>query len=346
MNSRNRVLKTIFFNRPDHPPLRNQDISSATFEKYGKELRDLLDTYPPDMLSLAHSPLLLAANAILVDSIGNKTWKDEWGTAWQSVDDSMGQVIKPALPDWKDFDKFKVPLVIPDMFQIARSIRQQSHDKFCTGKLHFGIWDRIMFLRGDEAAMMDIASEPQKIEKLADIILQYNLDLLTQWTKPGPAQKIDGIYITDDFGLENAMMMSPVLWRQIFKPRYKILIKQAHEAGIAVQFHSCGNIWPIIGDLVEIGIDILGPLQSPPLSIQRLGREFAGKVTFLGLIDSRELLHHGTPSEIAEKVIECIETLGTNKGGYIAASSTTIMPQVPFENLRAYMQTSAEYKYK
>ena len=117
------------------------------------------------------------------------------------------------------------------------------------------------------------------------------------------------------------------------------------DAGVAVQFHSCGDIWSIIPDLVEIGVDMLGPLQAPPLSIRELGQAFAGHVTFVGLVDSKDLLRRGAPRQVADCVLECIETLGTPRGGYIAAPTTTIMPDVPFENVVALVRTAGEYRY-
>jgi uroporphyrinogen decarboxylase len=193
---------------------------------------------------------------------------------------------------------------------------------------------------------MDLVTETDNVKRLADRILAYNLELIRQWAVvPEPAYRVDGIYITDDYGLEKSMIMNPKTWRDIFKPRYAQMVQAAHDAGVAVQYHSCGDIWAIIPDLVEIGIDILGPLQSPPLPVKELGREFAGEVTFLGLVDSKALMHQATPQQVTECVIECVETLGTPKGGYIAAPTTTIMPEVPFENIEALVRTAGEYRY-
>ena len=345
--SRNRVLRAIRFEKPDRPPSRTQDILPATFEKHGQRLFDLLDEYPPDMLSLVPGESARCGAAPVEQPANGRRWMDEWGSLWESADDTMGQVIRPALASWDDLASYRLPPADdPRTFFPAFKARTQSYDKFCTGKIHFGIWNRIMFLRGTEAALMDLAAETDHVRRLADRILEYNLELIRQWTVvPMQVQRVDGIYVTDDYGLEMHMMMSPKTWRDIFKPRYATMVQAAHAAGVAVQFHSCGDIWPIIPDLVEMGIDILGPLQAPPLPIQDLGREFAGEVTFLGLVDSKELMHKGPPNQVAERVVECIETLGTSRGGYIAAPTTTIMPDVPFENIEALVRTAGEYQY-
>lgn len=345
--SRKRVLAAIRFEKPDRPPLRTQDILPAALKKYGQRLFDLLDEYPPDMLSLVPSmPTRCGAPPVEQPARGRR-WLDEWGSLWESNDDTMGQAIQPALASWDDLASYRLPPANdPRLFSPAFKARTQSYDKFCTGKIHFGIWNRIMFLRGTEAALMDLVAETDRVKRLADRILEYNLELIRQWAVvPGQVQRVDGIYITDDYGLERHMMMSPKTWREIFKPRYAAMVQAAHAADVAVQFHSCGDIWPIIPDLVEMGIDILGPLQAPPLPIQDLGREFAGEVTFLGLVDSKELMHKGSAEQVAERVVECIETLGTPQGGYIAAPTTTIMPEVPFENIEALIRTAGEYRY-
>jgi len=345
--SRERVLKAIRFEGLDRPPLRHQDILPSTFQRHGQALYDLFDKYPPDILSL--TPAMPASyNPPYVEQPDTgRRWMDEWGCLWASLDDTMGQVLRSALANWDNLAKYQLPSADdPHMFAGPLKTRLQSQDKFCTGKVAFGIWDRIMFLRGGQSALIDLASEVDKVKQLADRILEYNLALIQQWAVvPEPPYRVDGIYITDDYGLEKGLIMSPNTWRDIFKPRYAEMVQTAHEASVIVQFHSCGDIRSILPDLVEIGIDILGPLQAPPLSIEDIGREFRGEVTFLGFIDSKELLHNGSPQQVAECVLECIETLGTSKGGYIVAPSTTIMPQVPFENIKTLIQTAAEYRY-
>ena len=315
--------------------------------KYGERLRELLDEFPPDMLSLAPARPAGSETQPVEQSGRGRKWYDEWGCLWESLDDTQGVVIEPAIGGLDRVDEYRFPPADdPNLFGQAYKTRQQSWDKFCTGKIHFGIWERIKALRGDEEAMMDLATEPGKFMRLADKVLEYNLELIRQWGEAADeAFRMDGIYITDDFGLEKNMMISPASWREVFKSRYGEMVRAAHEAGLAVQFHSCGDIREIMGDLVEIGIDMLGPLQAPPLSIRETGREFAGEVTLVGFVDAKELMHNGSAAEVAERVIECIETLGTGKGGYIATTTTTVMAETPFENVEAYIRTAGEYRY-
>ena len=345
--SRDRVYKAIRFEGPDRPPLRHQDILPSTLTKHGPKLLALFDEYPPDMLSLSPSMPTGHRPPPVEQPPTGRRWVDEWGSLWESLDDTMGQVIKPAVGSWEALASLEPPPASdPHRYTSAFKARTQTYDKFCTGKIDFGIWDRIRFLRGTQAALMDLALEVDNLKRLADKILAYNVELIRQWAVvPGPTKRVDGVYITDDFGLEKRTIMSPKTWRDIFKPRYAAMVEAAHSAQVAVQYHSCGDIWHIVPDLVEIGVDILGPLQAPPLSIAELGREFAGEVTFLGLVDANDLMVEGTPGQVADRVVECIETLGTARGGYIAAPTTTIMPDVPYENIEALIRTAGEYRY-
>jgi len=151
-------------------------------------------------------------------------------------------------------------------------------------------------------------------------------------------------------GDRKALFVCPEKWREIFKPRYKKEFELIHKLGMKVLFHSCGYVWDIIGDLIEIGVDVLN-LEQPLVfstekinGIDRLAKEFGGKVCFESLVDPQRTLDYGSKEEIVQEAKHLIQTLGKYNGGFIAlADGGGALGIVPEENIRIMMQAFKEY---
>lgn len=115
---------------------------------------------------------------------------------------------------------------------------------------------------------------------------------------------IDGVYCGDDFGTQRGLLISPEMWRQYIKPRYKNLIEVVHNYGLKYFHHSCGGVRPIIPDMIEIGVDVLNPIQ--PLAVgmepRELADDFGKKITFYGAIDEQDTLPFKKPEDVRQEV--------------------------------------------
>jgi uroporphyrinogen decarboxylase len=150
---------------------------------------------------------------------------------------------------------------------------------------------------------------------------------------------VDAVFPMDDWGTQRGMLISPAMWRGFFKPYYRAIFDEAHRAGLDVFYHSCGDIMEIIGDLIDIGVDVLHPLQPGPLDLRDVARRFGGKVCFCGAIDVQHLLPSARPSEIRAEIRRLIGTLGAPFGNsYIPAPANALGPDIPFENLVAMFE--------
>jgi uroporphyrinogen decarboxylase len=149
---------------------------------------------------------------------------------------------------------------------------------------------------------------------------------------------IDLITFSDDLGSQRAPLISPRMYRRMIKPYQAEVIAAIKKRSKAkVFFHSCGNVYPFIGDLIEIGVDVLNPVQVSAGEMGdtgRLKREFGDKITFCGAIDTRWVLPHGTPDDVRGEVRRRIRDLAPG-GGYILAAVHCIQPDVPPENVLA-----------
>ncbi|MBL8078876.1 MAG: hypothetical protein JNM55_13005 [Anaerolineales bacterium] len=157
---------------------------------------------------------------------------------------------------------------------------------------------------------------------------------------------IDMIKIGDDLGMQNSLLISPKMYREIIKPihaDYISFIKSHTKA--KVFFHTDGDVFPLIPDFIEMGVDILNPVQTSAGKMSNLGelkKQFGKDIIFCGAIDTHRVLPFGTPEEVRAEVKRIIEVLGKD-GGYMLSSVHTIMSDVPPENILAMVDAVEEF---
>jgi len=184
-------------------------------------------------------------------------------------------------------------------------------------------------------------------EDKGDFLHAY-LDKLMGWIEVAGRKLtglgVDIIWIGDDFGTQNRMLVRPELFREYFKPRYAKLFAawKSINPQLKIAFHSDGCIYPIIGDLVEIGLDILNPIQPKSMDPARVKKEFGQHLTLWGTIDIQHVLPFGTPEDVVNEVKLRVETAAKG-GGLILAPAHNIQPEVPLENVLAFYAAAKEY---
>ncbi len=226
----------------------------------------------------------------------------------------MGQPKEPPLKTWEDFASYKAP--DPDDESRYRNLKAQMEeykDCYLIGGLGITGFNIVTFIRGFEETLEDLYTEREQIEKLTDLVMDFECGVIRNYAKLG----FDAIYFGDDWGTQNSLMISPTMWREIFKPRYQRQFKLAHDLGMSVYFHCCGYIWDIIPDLIEIGVDILNLNQPDIFGVEVLGEAFAGKVCLNCPVDHQTLAVQGTKDEIFDYVRRLKKHLGQNGGGFI-----------------------------
>ena len=128
----------------------------------------------------------------------------------------------------------------------------------------------------------------------------------------------DGIFWCDDWGLQDRLMISPDSWRRIWKPRYARVYRAAHDAGLLTFLHSCGNITEILDDLIDTGLNVIQMDQQENMGIERLGKEFGGRITFWCPVDIQNTMAHGSLNDIRAHCRRLVTELGRSEGGFIA----------------------------
>ncbi len=201
------------------------------------------------------------------------------------------------------------------------------------------------FMRGYEHYLMDMIDKPD----IAQFILAKVTNLVKEVAMRAVEStegQIDIIWSKADVGIQTGMLFSLELWREQIKPWHRKLIEPFKQMGLKTRYHTDGGVVPIIEDLIEMGLDLLDPIQPKAEGMQpeNLQALFGGRLSFYGGVDTQELMPMGTAKQVEQEVLRLIRVLGSN-GGYIAAASNAVQPDVPLENILRLYRTAREYRY-
>jgi uroporphyrinogen decarboxylase len=236
-------------------------------------------------------------------------------------------------PDWWDFSP------LPEIVRLLDTL-EPYHLRFRIGSVFEIAWQ----LRGMQQFLVDLVSNPEMpryiMARLTDIHVENTRRVLKLL-----GDRLDMVYLYDDVGTQNSLMISPRTWRAELKPHYATLAQLAHSRGVKVMYHCDGAIVRLIPELIEVGIDVLNPIQPgvPGMDRRHLKAEFGDRLAFHGGIDIVKILPHGTPEEVMTAVRECVDVLG-EKGGYVLCSAHHIQADTPIANIVALYDVSLRYR--
>ena len=249
-----------------------------------------------------------------VDYTPSEPGGTEWGYIWKRLDDTMGQPYRHPLADRDRIAGYTPPDPrAPGRIDHVADIISEHGDKFIVFGLGITGFNQATFLRGFERSLEDLCLDRDTAERVLDIVFDFENQIIEQVAD----LPVDAVKFGDDWGTQKGLIVSPELWREVFRPRYADQFERIHRSGKKVWFHSCGNIYSIIGDLIEIGVDVLELLQPDLLGVERLAKEFGGKVCFCCSIDHQRRAISGTREEIFDYARLLRDKLGVN-GGFIA----------------------------
>jgi len=278
-------------------------------------------------------------------------YTDEWGVTWQVVpyDTPYGQgkYTEPfghPLADDRALETYRPPDPHrPELYQEAARVISQFKDEYwIVGVTPTTIFETAWALRGYERLMLDLAADPRTANRILDIPFHYHTAAAQNLVRLG----VDMIWLGDDVGGQNGMLMSPRMWRRYFKPRMAELTAslRAINPRIKVAYHSDGVIYPIIPDLIEIGVDVLNPVQPSAMDPLRLKNEYGRDLCFWGSLDIQHTLPFGTPEQVRREVLARLETIGRG-GGLIIGPTHNLQLDTPLENFWAMVNTIRETPY-
>jgi uroporphyrinogen-III decarboxylase len=227
---------------------------------------------------------------------------------------TMGQPSTHPLADDASIPAYRPPdAFAPGRFDALPGFIAANRDRF----LRFGMgitgFNTATFLRGFDQFLIDLHTDRALAERILDFVFDFENGLIEQAVRTG----IDAVTFGDDWGTQRGLMIRPALWRQVFRPRYARQFDCIHHAGKKVWFHTCGDVWDVIGELIDIGVDVIELLQPDIFGVERLAREFGGKVCFCCSVDHQRRAVSGTRDEIFAYARHLNDCLGAFNGGFI-----------------------------
>jgi uroporphyrinogen decarboxylase len=313
MTGRERVRRSLEFDHPDRVP-RDLWLLPIAWLDHGREAVDALEKrWPIDFAKpgVVNEKLLALQDG---DMYAMGTYRDEWGCVFENRQAGIIGLVRHAiLDDWSKLDDIRPPTEVLEFHVEAVNRACAASDKFMLADCCPRPFERMQFLRGTEALLLDLAMNPPELRELLDLVHDLNCKELDAWAKTD----VDGMWFMDDWGSQDSLLISPKQWRSTFKPLYAEYARIAHDAGKKILMHSDGHILDIYEDLIEIGIDAVNS-QLFCMDIEEVGRRFAGRITFWGEIDRQYVLPSDSPEEVREAVRRVVEHLYRPEGGVIS----------------------------
>jgi uroporphyrinogen decarboxylase len=324
----------------DWPELGTALLDEATLRRLHGDARGVLDRFPASVYDRnqkrePHSPF--------IDDWGSGQSEIEPGVWFPGVHPMAGANTLDAIEryPWPDMDD---PTRVAHVRAEAQRLREQNEYALIgTPWLLFPL-ERAFAMQGMDAFLLNLGEEPEFAEALLWKIAGLCKQLMGHFLREC-GDLIDIIKIGDDLGTQSSLLMSPRMYRSVLKPihaDYIAFIKERTQA--KVFFHTDGDVFDLIPDFIEMGVDILNPIQTSAGRIgdlPELKKRFGEQLTFCGAVDTHHVLPNGTPAEVRNEVKRVIDVLAPG-GGYMVASVHTIMQDVPAENILAMVDAVDE----
>ncbi len=348
MNSKQRVLEAVARRSPDRTPV-DFNANPGTLARLMRDLevsthRELLDRLHVDIVDLRGvvDPIYRGAvpkeqdlgGGVKENWLGWRTRRMETATGPEDAACEFifaGATTVEEMADWRWFDV--------DWFDFSDfAERLEPWADLAVMASGASVFQHPAFLRGSDNLLADMALRPELAEYLIDRHTDFYVAFFDRMFKSAPG-KIDILRIADDLGMQDRLLMSPAMFDRFIGPRLDRIIRTAHDHGVKVMFHTCGAVVPLIDRLIDLGVDMLDPIQvrAKDMDPARIKERFGSRIALHGAIDTQYLLPRGTPEDVASEVRRMIGTLGPE--GYVISPCHVLQTDVPTANVLALYDT-------
>ncbi len=353
MKHRDRVLMALNREKPDRCPMQISFTPEFAVRLREDLQLDAADAHNPHGGGNTYQLERAIDEDLLLTSVGwancyyqgNKEYTDEWGIDWHPVeyDTPFGrgyytEVCGHPLADAAAVDSYQPPDPNRDELYVeAKHLLAEHKDEYyIVGVTVTTIFETAWALRGLSQMMMDFVMDPNLTERILDIPYQYHLTAAKRLVEMG----VDMIWIGDDVGSQKGMMISPDHWRKFFKPLMASFVSElkAINPNLKMAYHCDGDLSTIVAELIEIGIDVLNPIQPACMDPAEIKRQFGDKLCFWGTLDEQHTLPFGTADDVRREVQTRLETVG-HDGGLILGPTHHVQLDTPMENFHAMVET-------
>lgn len=327
----------------DWPELGTAKVDEETLQRLHVDVRGVLDLESEQIRQRnknrePHSP-----------------YRDSWGSGQVEVAEGEWTSGAPPMRDatiieeienypWPDLDD---PTRVAHAREEARKLAEENEYAIMGTPWLLFPFERAFSMQGMDMFLLNMAMRPDFAKALLAKITEKCKQMMGNFLRE-TGEYLDIIKIGDDLGTQESLMISPKMYREMLKPFHADLIAFTKARTDAkVFFHTDGDVFDLIDDFIEIGVDILNPVQTSAgrmSDLEGLKRRFGDRIVFCGAIDTHQVLPEGSPEEVEQEVRRVINALGPG-GGYMLASVHTIMNDVPAENVLAMVDAVEKYGY-
>jgi uroporphyrinogen decarboxylase len=347
VNKRENLLRALRRDRPEYVPFDLSLCPSLENELYKRTGNRDVESYfnlPYRSIEIAPTKYPVDYSRYFPDLPVNATI-DEWGIGYlKGGMEHFYKFLHPMAcfetPD--EVNNFPLTDILKDYrwAEFARNVEEAKQDGLAAIYSAVQVFEPAWYLRGLENLLSDmICNEPMAAACL-DRMTRIKADISQHVAAAG----IDMIVFGDDVGTQQSMMMSPALWRKWLKPAMKTVIEAAKSINpeIIAYYHSDGVIYDIISDLIEIGVDVLNPVQPECMDPVKIKVLYGDKLSFWGTIGTQTTMPFGSPAEVEADVKHMIETVGEG-GGLVIAPTHMLEPEVPWQNIETMVNAVVKY---
>lgn len=282
------------------------------------------------------------------ETLPDDTRFDAWGVGHSRRPDCwhMTHMHHPLQGEDVTLDEIRRHPVPRNRRENLGSLTDAVHDLRTRGLASMGsmactIWEGAWYIRSMEDLMTDMMMDDERATVLLDMVMTHEMERITLYAQAG----CDIVQLGDDIGMQQTIMMSVDLWRQWLKPR----LKQVIDAGRAINpkllifYHTCGYVIPFLDELIEVGVDILNPVQPECMDFADVHRLTGDRLSYWGTIGTQQVLPFGTPEEVRESVTRNLRICGA-QGGILVCPTHVVEPEVPWENLVAMRDAARDFR--
>lgn len=324
------------------PELGTARIDEETMQRLRSDVRGVRDNHPAETLERNQNR---APHSPFIDSWGSGQMEVSPGEWFPGIHPLKEATTIQEIEDYPGWPDMSDPSRIAHVRDCAAALAEANqYAIMATPWLLFPL-ERAFAMQGMDTFLLNLAIYPDFAKALLEKIAQLCKDLMDPFLKE-LGDDVDIIKIGDDLGTQDSLLMSPDMYREILKPihaDYIAFIKERTSAKLF--FHTDGDVVPLIDDFIEMGVDILNPIQTSAGKMSDLAglkKRFGKNIIFCGGIDTQRVLPNGTPEEVRDEVKRVMRLLGEG-GGYMVSSVHTIMNDVPPENVLAMVDAVEEF---
>ena len=326
--------------RPARVPAWLFWMDSQFVEKHRAHVDRMREHFTDDFVFAGTHLLKRAADPVLVEGEHADTWGCLFGAAADGVGSHPTHPILSTVEDWERYVSEGMPAIDPAAYaQPVREAVDEHPERYVVAQVWRTFFERMFMLVGYEQLMVEIAASGELLRRMLKVLGDFTVRAIELVADAGA----DAVFLADDWGTQQRTMISPRTWATRFRPAYASMIELAHGLGLDVWFHSCGNITALIPHWIEIGLDVISPLQAAAMDLSAVAAAYHGQITFFGGLDVQHNLVHGTRASIHEEVRSLLRVFHAHEGRYMASPCNTIMPETPVENVWALFEAIQEY---